>query len=73
MLNAQEVKNSKKLFPENFRACKGPKFFRITFQLTQLVGRYQYGITLSDHAGIKELQIASKPNKFDVLNHYYGK
>ena len=36
--------------------------------------KYQkYGITLSDHAGIKELQIAFKPNKFDVLNHYYGK
>ena len=36
--------------------------------------KYQkYGITLSDQAGIKELQIASKPNKFDVLNHYYGK
>lgn len=36
--------------------------------------KYQkYGITLSDHAGIKELQITSKPNKFDVLNHYYGK
>lgn len=33
----------------------------------------KYGITLSDHAGIKELQFASKPNKFDVLNHYYGR
>ncbi len=33
----------------------------------------KYGITLSDHAGIKELQFASKPNKFDILNHYYGK
>ncbi|KQS91724.1 DUF4007 family protein [Chryseobacterium sp. Leaf394] len=33
----------------------------------------KYGITLSDHAGIKVLQITSKPNKFDVLNHYYGK
>lgn len=32
-----------------------------------------YGITLSDHAGIKELQFTSKPNKFDVLNHYYGR
>lgn len=32
-----------------------------------------YGITLSDHAGIKELQITSKPTKFDILNHYYGK
>lgn len=32
----------------------------------------KYGITLSDHAGIKELQFTSKPNKFDVLNHYYG-
>lgn len=33
----------------------------------------KYGITLSDHAGIKELQFASKPNKFDVLNHYYDR
>lgn len=33
----------------------------------------KYGITLSDHAGIKELQFSSKPNKFDILNHYYGK
>lgn len=33
----------------------------------------KYGISLSDHAGIKELQITSKPNKFDVLNHYYAK
>lgn len=33
----------------------------------------KFGITLSDHAGIKELQFASKPNKFDILNHYYGK
>lgn len=32
-----------------------------------------YGITLSDHAGIKELQFTSKPAKFDVLNHYYDK
>ncbi|MGH2666706.1 DUF4007 family protein [Flavobacterium sp.] len=36
--------------------------------------KYQkYGITLSDHAGIKELQFTSKPDKFDVLNNYYGK
>lgn len=36
--------------------------------------KYQkYGITLSDHAGIKELQMAIKPNKFDVLNLYYAK
>lgn len=33
----------------------------------------KFGITLSDHAGIKELQFDSKPNKFDILNHYYGK
>lgn len=33
----------------------------------------KYGITLSDHAGIKELQFTSKPNKFEILNHYYGK
>ena len=36
--------------------------------------KYQmYGMTLSDLAGVKELQITSKPNKFDVLNYYYGK
>lgn len=36
--------------------------------------KYQkYGVTLSDHAGIKELQFTSKPSKFDVLNNYYGK
>ena len=33
----------------------------------------KFGITLSDHAGIKELQFSSKPNKFDILNHYYDK
>ncbi|MNF73280.1 hypothetical protein D3C84_552770 [compost metagenome] len=33
----------------------------------------KYGITLSDHAGIKELQFAVKPNKFEILDHYYGK
>lgn len=30
------------------------------------------GITLNDHAGIKELQFKSKPDKFQVLNNYYG-
>ncbi|MDY0989355.1 DUF4007 family protein [Flavobacterium sp. CFBP9031] len=33
----------------------------------------KYGITLSDHAGIKELQFAVKPNKFEILDLYYGK
>lgn len=33
----------------------------------------EYGISLSDHAGIKELQFISKPDKFDILNHYYVK
>lgn len=33
----------------------------------------QYGVTFSDNAGIKELQFTSKPNKFDILNDYYGK
>lgn len=33
----------------------------------------KYGMTLSDHAGIKELQFTTKPGKFDVLNIYYGK
>ena len=30
------------------------------------------GITLSDHAGIKELQFKEKPDKFEVLSNYYG-
>jgi len=33
----------------------------------------KYGITFSDNAGIKELQFTSKPDKFDILNEYYGK
>ncbi|MGI9650190.1 DUF4007 family protein [Chryseobacterium sp. RLHN22] len=33
----------------------------------------KYGITLSDHAGIKELQFTIKPDKFEILNHYYDK
>ncbi len=32
----------------------------------------KYGIVFNDHAGIKELQFKVKPNKFEVLNHYYG-
>lgn len=32
----------------------------------------KHGITISDHAGIKELQFVLKPNKFDILNNYYG-
>lgn len=31
-----------------------------------------YGIILSDHAGIKELQFKTKPEKFSILNSYYG-
>lgn len=33
----------------------------------------KYGITYNDHAGIKELQIREKPNKYEVLNIYYAK
>lgn len=33
----------------------------------------KFGITFNDHAGIKELQFKTKPNKFEVLNNYYGK
>lgn len=33
----------------------------------------QYGISFTDHAGIKELQIREKPNKYEVLNLYYVK
>jgi len=32
----------------------------------------KYGIVFNDHAGIKELQFKIKPNKFEVLNNYYG-
>lgn len=31
-----------------------------------------YGIVLSDQAGIKELQFKTKPEKFSILNIYYG-
>lgn len=35
--------------------------------------RYKkYGIVFNDHAGIKELQFKVKPDKFEVLNNYYG-
>jgi hypothetical protein len=45
-------------------------------KLESLANNSQYqkfGMTLSDHAGIKELQFTSKPNKFEILNLYYGK
>lgn len=32
----------------------------------------KYGIVLSDQAGIKELQFKTKPEKFSILNMYYG-
>lgn len=32
----------------------------------------KYGIIFNDHAGIKELQFKIKPNKFEILNNYYG-
>ncbi|RYX99678.1 DUF4007 family protein, partial [bacterium] len=32
----------------------------------------KFGVVFNDHAGIKELQFKSKPNKFEVLNNYYG-
>lgn len=32
----------------------------------------KFGITYNDHAGIKELQIKEKPNKYEVLNIYYA-
>ncbi len=32
----------------------------------------KYGITYSDYAGVRELQIKKKPSKIEVLNHYYG-
>lgn len=32
----------------------------------------KFGITYNDHAGIKELQIRQKPNKYEVLNIYYA-
>lgn len=32
----------------------------------------KYGITFNDHAGIKELQFKTKPNKFEILKEYYA-
>ena len=32
----------------------------------------KYGIVFNDHAGIKELQFKIKPNKFEIMNNYYG-
>jgi hypothetical protein len=40
--------------------------------LTQNTRLKQFGITISDHAGIKELQFAALPDKFTVLDAYYG-
>ncbi len=31
-----------------------------------------FGITYTDHAGIKELQFKQKPEPFEILNIYYG-
>lgn len=31
------------------------------------------GITYTDQAGIKELQLKNKPNPYSILDHYYGK
>lgn len=30
------------------------------------------GITFNDQAGIKEIQFKNKPNKFEILDHYYA-
>jgi hypothetical protein len=32
----------------------------------------KYGITFNDHAGIKELQFKTKPDKFEILREYYA-
>ena len=32
----------------------------------------KYSITFNDHAGIKELQFQTKPNKFEILKEYYA-
>ena len=32
----------------------------------------KFGIVFNDNAGIKELQFQKKPNKFEILNNYYG-
>lgn len=34
---------------------------------------FKYGITLSDQAGIRELQFKVLPSPFDILNEYYGR
>ena len=33
----------------------------------------KFGIVFNDHAGIKELQFKTKPNKFTILDNYYEK
>lgn len=32
----------------------------------------RYGITFNDQAGVKEMQFKTRPDKFEILNHYYG-
>ena len=40
-------------------------------KITELCKRHKY-ISFSDNAGIKELQIKTKPNPYSILDDYYG-
>lgn len=40
--------------------------------ITKSVKYKKYGIVFNDHAGIKELQFKTKPNKYEVLDTHYG-
>ncbi|MCY4561535.1 MAG: DUF4007 family protein [Flavobacteriaceae bacterium] len=40
-------------------------------KITDFMSNYK-NITFTDHAGIKELQFKNKPDKFSVLDKYYG-
>jgi len=47
----------------------------LTNKIENLTGnpKYKrYGITFNDHAGIKELQFKTKPDKFEILEKYYA-
>jgi len=40
-------------------------------KITEVCKKYKY-ISFSDNAGIKELQIKTKPNPYSILDDYYG-
>ncbi len=42
-------------------------------KILEFVKDYPKNITYTDHAGIKELQLKTKPEPYTILNTYYGK